>query len=115
MSGVDRGWKVTFTSRADTDVLGIIAFIGEREGANMAESILEKFIKARDSLSELPNRGRIPPELQRVNILSYREIHVPPYRLIYQINKRDRTVHIHMVVDGRRNMTELLKERLLTL
>jgi toxin ParE1/3/4 len=79
----------------------------------MAEAILEKFIQARDSLRLLPDRGRIPPELKRVNILSYREIQLHPYRIIYRIYDGAHAVHIHIVADGRRNFTELLKERLL--
>lgn len=79
----------------------------------MAEAILEKFIQARDSLRVLPDRGRIPPELKRVNILSYREIQLHPYRIIYRIHEEAHAVHIHIVADGRRNFTELLKERLL--
>lgn len=113
MSGAEHPWKVVATRFADRDILGIIAFIGEREGPDMAEEILGKLIQARDSLSELPDRGRIPPELKRLNILSYREIQTAPYRIVYQVNKAAHTVYIHMVADGRRNMAELLKERLL--
>ena len=45
--------------------------------------------------------------------LSYREIQVAPYRVIYQVNTAAREVSIHVVADGRRNFTELLRERLL--
>ena len=115
MSGADRPWKVVATRLADKDILGIIAFIGQKEGPDMAEAILDKLTQARDSLGQLPDRGRIPPEMKRINVLSYREIQVPPYRIVYQVNKSAHTVYIHMVADGRRNMTELLKERLLTI
>lgn len=115
MSGVEHVWKVVVTRLADKDILGIIAFIGEREGPDMAEAILDKLIRARDSLATLPDRGRIPPEMKRVSVLSYREIQAPPYRIVYQINKAAHTVYIHLVADGRRNMAELLKERLLSM
>lgn len=107
-------WKVSVTRQADHDILGIVAFIADREGPDMAETILERLVQARDSLCELPDRGRIVPELQRVNILSYREIQASSYRVVYQVDTSSRTVYIHMVADGRRNFTELLKERLLT-
>ena len=113
MSGTE--WKVLFTRRAEEDILGIIDFIAEREGQDMANAILEKFVAARNSLRELPDRGRIPPELKRVSIFSFREIQVKPYRVVYQINKASKEVYIHVVADGRRNFTELLKERLLIL
>lgn len=115
MSADKPTWRVAFTRRAEEDIKGIFAFIADRDGPDIADTILNKFIEARDSLRELPDRGRIPPELRRVNVLSYREIQVSPYRVVYQVNKAIREVHIHVVADGRRNFTELLKERLLTI
>ena len=114
MSGSRRTWKVAFTRRAEEDILGIFAFIAERDGPDTAEAILEKFVEARDSLRQLPDRGRIPPELERVNIFSFREIQVRPYRVVYQVNSAAHEVYIHVVADGRRNFAELLKERLLS-
>lgn len=108
-------WRVAFTRRAEEDIKGIFSFIADRDGPDIAETILSKFIQARDSLRELPDRGRIPPELKLVNILSYREIQIPPYRVIYQVSKAVHEVYIHVVADGRRNFTELLKERLLNI
>ena len=106
-------WRVVFTHSAEGDILSIFDFIADREGSDMAEALLEQFIEARDSLSLLPDRGRIPPELKRVNILSYREIQSKPYRIIYRIHDPIHEVHIHVVADSRRNFTEFLKERLL--
>lgn len=113
MSGRKTAWKVAFTRHADRDIREIFAFIAERDGTDAAEALLEKFVAARDSLRDLPARGRIPLELERVNILSFREIQVRPYRVVYQVHKAVHEVHIHVVADGRRNFAELLKERLL--
>lgn len=108
-------WRVAFTRRAEEDIKDVFSFIADRDGPDIAETILNRFVQARDSLRELPDRGRIPPELKRVNILSYREIQVPPYRVVYHVSKATHEVHIHIVADGRRNFTELLKERLLNI
>ena len=113
MNQSKRPWKVAFTHRAEEDIFEIFTFIAERDGPDVAEAILEKFITARDSMCELPDRGRIPPELERVNILSFREIQVKPYRVVYQVNSAAHEVYIHVVADGRRNFAVLLKERLL--
>lgn len=115
MSAAKSTWRVAFTRRAEEDIKGIFSFIADRDGPDIAETILDRFIQARDSLRELPDRGRIPPELKKVNILSYREIQVSPYRVVYQVSKAVHEVHIHVVADGRRNFTELLKERLLNM
>ncbi|MDK2955361.1 MAG: toxin ParE1/3/4 [Desulfovibrionales bacterium] len=114
MSGDKTTWRVAFTRRAEGDSLGIFSFIAERDGPDIAETMLGAFIEARDSLRERPDRGRIPPELKRINVLSYREVQVSRHRVAYQVNKTTHEVYIHVVADGRRNFTELLKERLLT-
>jgi len=113
MSEAESAWKVAFTRHAESDILTIFAFIAEQEGPDRAEAVSQQFIEARDSLRELPERGRVPPELERVSIRSFREIQVKPYRVIYQVNQATREIYIHVVADGRRNCAELLQERLL--
>jgi toxin ParE1/3/4 len=51
------------------------------------------------------------PELERIGVCGYREIHFKPYRIIYQI--AGQKVFIHCVLDGRRAMQEILERRLL--
>lgn len=106
-------WRVAFTKRAEEDIREIFSFLVGREGTEIAENILNTFVQARDKLSIFPEQGRIPPELSRVNIFSYREIQAHPYRIIYQVNKPGREIYIHVVADSRCNFTELLKKRLL--
>lgn len=94
MSGDKTTWRVAFTRRAEEDSLGIFSFIAERDGPDIAETMLGAFIEARDSLRERPDRGNIPPELKRVNVLSYREIQVSRYRVVYQVNKTTHEVYV---------------------
>ena len=63
------------------------------------------------SLAELPNRGHIPPELDRIGVVEYREIHFKPYRIIYQVIESK--VYIHCILDGRRELHELLEKRII--
>jgi plasmid stabilization system protein ParE len=107
------GWKALFTRQAERDIREIVNFIAEKDGPGIAEAILDRFIAVRDSLQTLPERGRIPSELYRMNVLTFREIQERPYRIVYQVNKATREVYIHLIVDGRRNFTELMRERLL--
>jgi plasmid stabilization system protein ParE len=104
--------KVETLPEADKDIAGIIRFIYRREGSAMARTILERFRKAKEDLHTLPVRGRIIPELLSINIQAYRELQIPPYRMMYQISEPDNTVFIHIVVDGRRDLSELLQARL---
>ena len=63
------------------------------------------------SLTDNPKRWHIPPELERIGVYEYREIHIKRYRIIYQIINND--VFIHCILDGRRDLQELLEYRIL--
>ena len=59
----------------------------------------------------MPNRDRIPPELRTVGVDQCRELIFKEYRIIYQV--RGKNVFIHCVLDRRRDLQELLEQRLL--
>ena len=50
-------------------------------------------------LKVLPLRGNVPPELEIVGITRYCEIHVHPWRIIYEA--LEAVVHVHWVFDSR--------------
>ena len=70
---------------------------------NVARTIL--------SLQSMPLRGHVPVELERAGVMEFREVLFKPYRIIYQVVKS--RVYVHCVLDGRRNMQDLLQERIL--
>lgn len=107
------GWKVRLTQSAETDIEAILDFIAERDGIEQAEEPLRLFRQGRESLASLPARGHFPPELARLHISEFREIHVSVYRMVYQAEDSERCVYIHAVLDARRHVDELLRERFL--
>ena len=58
----------------------------------------------------MPERGRIVPELREQGITVYRELVEPPWRILYRIES-DR-VWVLAVIDGRRNVEDILLKRL---
>lgn len=58
-----------------------------------------------------PSRGRIVPELRELGVTAYRELIVAPWRIICRIENRK--VFVVEVIDSRRDLEELLYERLL--
>jgi toxin ParE1/3/4 len=86
-------------------------YVALNDALSKADKLIEKLEEKCKSLSEYANRGHIPPELDRVSIYNYLEIRYKPYRIIYQIIEKN--VFIHCILDGRRDLTELLHERLL--
>ncbi len=53
----------------------------------------------------------MPPELERVGVSRYREVHYKRYRIIYEV--LGKTVYVHCVFDGRRDLQAVLERRLL--
>jgi len=104
-------YRVVFVAEAEDDLFDLYHFVAFYDSSDKADALLQKLETACASLATLPYRGHIPPELERIGLLDYREISYKPYRIIYQV--RGKHVYIHGVLDGRRNMQELLQKRLL--
>ena len=104
-------YHVYIISDAEEDIFSIYKYVAINDSVQKANTLLENIEEKISNLSELANRGHISPELERIGIYEYREIHFKPYRIIYQIIESD--VYVHCVLDGRRDLEDLLHERLL--
>ncbi|MBU0710438.1 type II toxin-antitoxin system RelE/ParE family toxin [bacterium] len=104
-------YHVCIIADAEDDIFGICKYAANNDSFQKADSLLQNIEEKIYGLSELANRGHTPPELERIGIYEYREIHFKPYRIIYQIIEPN--VYVHCVLDGRRDLEDLLQERLL--
>jgi toxin ParE1/3/4 len=104
-------FTVHLVADAEQDLLSIYAYTRDNDSTQQAEEMLSRLEQKVLSLESLPERGHHPPELERVAVLAYRELHEGPYRIIYQIQGRD--VFVHCILDARRELQELLQARLL--
>ena len=75
-----------------------------------AQKIFLLLIEKINSLKSFPNRGRIVPELFEYNVNEYREVLESYWRIIYRIDND--IVEIFTVIDARRNVQDLLVEKL---
>jgi toxin ParE1/3/4 len=105
-----KAYKVVLLKEAIDDIKAIYSFIEQNDSTTSAEYVLKKLEKSIRSLEILPNRGHIPPELERFRISIFREIRFKPYRIIYETEQGQVTVHC--VLDGRRDVKDLLSQRL---
>jgi len=103
-------YKIIWTSVAENDLKNIIEYISVDSPQN-AIKILEKIKKKASNLYTLSERGRIVPELQGQGILQYRELVIPPWRLIYRIDERK--IYVLSVIDSRQNVEDILLNRLI--
>jgi plasmid stabilization system protein ParE len=104
-----RSHAVAWTDPAVRDLEAIARFIASDSPLNAGRVLARLRERARE-LSSLPERGRVVPELARFGIVVYREVIVRPYRIVYRV--RDRSVHVLAVLDGRREIEDLLFERM---
>ena len=105
------GFMVRITKYAEADLLAIYEWIAEHDDIASADYVLDSLESTCLQLETIPDRGHVPPELERVQVMEYREILWKSYRIIYQV--AGKTVHILAVLDGRRDLGDLLIRRLL--
>ncbi|MBU0472875.1 MAG: type II toxin-antitoxin system RelE/ParE family toxin [Bacteroidetes bacterium] len=104
-------YKVFIDTQAKQDLKEIFIYMAINDGSSLANKLLETLEEACYKLEEFPERGHIPQELKQTGINKYLEIHSNPYRIIYEIEKN--IIYIHCVLDGRRDIQEILNERML--
>jgi toxin ParE1/3/4 len=102
-------YQVLWTDTAKRDLEEIIGFIAS-EDAEAAHAIAGRLERRCARLAQLPERGRIVPELRAVDVYVYRELIERPWRIVYRYEKG--RVYVMAVLDARRNLVSLLLERL---
>ena len=102
-------YEIIWTNVAENDLKDIIEYISIDSHRN-ALTILKNIKQSASNLYTVPERGRIVPELQAQGILQYRELIIPPWRLIYRIDEQ--RIYVLSVIDSRRNVEDILLSRL---
>jgi toxin ParE1/3/4 len=105
---------VRIAAAAESDLAGIYQrrlLQRGAEGPDGADALLDRLVAAIQGLGEWPVRGPAPPELQDLGMTAFRQLSLPPFRVIYLPEETEVTVMI--VADARRDFRTLLEERLL--
>lgn len=103
--------KVIIDPLAKADLKEIFIYVSVNDSIESANKLLDGLESTCEKLERYPERGHIPPELRDTGIKNYLEIHYKPYQIIYEIDGN--LVYIHSVIDGRRNIQEILNNRFL--
>jgi addiction module RelE/StbE family toxin len=102
--------SVTITKMAEMDIDEIVLYIAQDTVQN-ALKVMDRIKAKIFSLSTFPEKGHWVPELLAQNIKEYREIIEQPWRIIYKLQNEE--VKILTVIDGRRNVQDILIQKLL--
>jgi len=102
--------RVSLIHDAEVDLKEIYTYIRQHDSLQRATEIVDALQSVCATLAQFPERGHVPQELAKINQMQYREIVHSPWRVIYQIDGND--VLIHAILDGRRDVQNLLAHRL---
>jgi toxin ParE1/3/4 len=105
-------YEVEWSKISEKDLVAIIEYIAD-DNPSRAYEVFQEVKRKASKLRSLPERGRIVPELQEQGITQYRELVIPPWRIIYRISENK--VYVLSVLDSRRNIEDILLKRLIGL
>ena len=107
----EKCYEISLTKGAEQDLEAIYDYISEHDCVANANYVLDELMSAVESLTNFPERGTFPKELNSLGIREYKQIFFKPYRVIYRV--KSQTVYIVLIADGRRDMQSLFMRRLL--
>ena len=66
-------YRVRISEEAEQDLIDIYRYVAIHDSVKKAAYVLEQLEPLCSSLADLPMRGHIPPELDRIGLTNYRE------------------------------------------
>jgi len=102
-------YLVRWTEIAEEDLTAIVEYIAF-DNPDSAQTVFDHIRAKAEKLVSFPERGRVVPELSRYGLSQYRELLPTPWRIIYRVVEN--IVVVMAVFDGRRNLEDILLERI---
>lgn len=104
-------YEVVVSEEAEKDLDAIYDFIALTDGVEQATLVQDRLMEEILALETLPARGKCPQEMLALGITDYHELQCLPWRIFYYISGN--RVGVVAVLDGRRNVSVILQQRLL--
>ena len=103
--------KIVILESAEHDLKELRNYIVKNFSLKTWQNTYDKIKEVIRNLKTFPYTGSIPEEIEKLNLSQYRQVISEMNRIIYEV--RQDTLYIHIIVDGRRDLTSLLTRRLL--
>lgn len=103
--------RIRWAEAAIKDVESILAYIAAHDDFPAVARLHKKLLAKIETLTLHPERCRVVPELAAIGITDFRELIVRPYRICFRVYGRE--VVLVSVLDGRRDLEEILIDRAL--
>lgn len=105
------GLRVVILDSAEQDLKELRVYLLKNFSMETWLTTYAKIKQAIRNLQNFPQAGRIPEEIEKLNLTHYRQVLSGMNRVIYEV--RQDTIYVHVIVDVRRDMESLLTRRLL--
>jgi toxin ParE1/3/4 len=102
-------YDVRWSETSENDLVAIVQYVAE-DNPHQAHEIFKRIKETASNLRAFPDRGRIVPELLEQGVTQYRELIIPPWRIIYRVSENK--VYVLSVLDSRQNVEDMLLRRL---
>jgi plasmid stabilization system protein ParE len=86
----------------------ILDYYHDRAGENVASNIYQKILMEIELLEVEEIRTKQTPELKDIGIYDVYELPINPWKVYYKISDDNKKVFILFILDGRRNLEEVL-------
>ena len=103
-------FHVRWSLSAERDLHSIIEHISKDSITN-AKKILQRIRHEAETLNTFPENGRVVPEYEIQSLFIFRELIVPPWRIIYSFSGKH--VNLLAVIDSRQNLEDFILRRIM--
>ena len=100
--------KIEWTPDGIDSLNEILEYYSNRAGESVANNIYEKIIKEIELLELEKIKTKRTLELKDIGILDVYELVINPWKVYYKISENNKKAYILFVLDGRRNLEEIL-------
>jgi len=103
--------QVVLLKSAEQYLKQLKSYMIKQFGFTTWQASYQKIQESIHFIQTFPQSGKIPEELEKLNLYQYRQVISGINRIIYEI--RQQTIYIHIICDTRKDMNALLMQRLL--
>jgi len=105
--------KIEWTPDGIDSLNEILEYYRDRAGENISNTIYDKIMKEIELLKLEEIKTKQTQELKDIGIFDVYELAVKPWKVYYKISKNNKKVYVLFVLDGRRNLEELLMSKVI--
>lgn len=106
-------YEIIWSKDSTDDLYDILSFINENSGLSKAKNIYSKFKAKVENLKIFPELGTEVPELKKIGIYYIKQMVISPWKVYYKLDNSK--IIILSIIDSRRNLEDILIEKLIKL